>query len=234
MAVISTREAGDSIPHSRNSNYKFSHFWMSQNSMQRALPSQYQGTELAFRPMLWLPVALVELQNTASFVRLRFKVTVWSWHRFSLVITDSIWQFWGEILTSPAVFFSIITMLLLLNAELAAHPVSCMEVAIVPLSTGYNIARWVIVGTGIFLFLAYWYVSFSVLSFFEVKYGEKLGEFSHITTFDDLFMEIPHTSEKELTFGPGTCLLPTWWKLKQSVMLKNHGLRIHSGVFFGF
>lgn len=51
---------------------------------------------------------------------------------------------------------------------------------------------------------------FSVLSFFEVKHGEKLGEFSHITTFDDLFMEIPHTSEKELTFGPGTCLLPTW------------------------
>lgn len=43
--------------------------------------------------------------------------------------------------------------------------------------------------------------------------------------------ENTHTSEKELTFGPGTCLLQTWWRIRQIKMQKNHGLHIAGSVW---
>lgn len=114
---------------------------MSKNSMQRELPSQYQGAELAVRLMLWVPFAPAEFQNAASFVGLGFKVAILSWHSLSLVITDGMWQFCGEILTSPAVLFLLLQLLLLLNAELVACPGSCLKDAIIPLWIAYSIAR---------------------------------------------------------------------------------------------
>jgi len=46
--------------------------------MQRELPSQYQGTELAVRLMLSVPFTPAEFQHAASFVGLGFKVTILS------------------------------------------------------------------------------------------------------------------------------------------------------------
>lgn len=201
---------------------------MSKNSKQRELPSQYQGAELAVRLMLWVPFAPVEFQNTASFVGLGFKVTILSWQSLSLVITDGIWQFWGEILTSPAVLFLLLQLLLLLNAELVAHPVSCLKVAVIPLSAAYIIVRWGIMWTGIFSVMLVCLFFFLFSHFLQWNMGEKLGEFAHTTSSDDLFMEI-------LRQGTDTWArsmsLPTWWKPRQITMLKNHGLHIVSSVF---
>lgn len=70
--------------------------------------------------------------------------------------------------------------------------------------------------------------------FFKSETWGKAWRFAHTESSGDLFMKMLHTSEKELTFGPGTCLLPTWWKLRQIIMLKNHGLHIASSVCFDF
>lgn len=61
---------------------------------------------------------------------------------------------------------------------------------------------------------------FPFLHFFKSETWGKAWRFAHTESSGDLFMKMLHTLEEELTFGPGTCLLPTWWKLRQIIMLK--------------
>lgn len=82
-------------------------------------------------------------------------------------------------------------------------------------------------GLGFFLSCCYAIFFFSHVF---LNMGESLEVSAHQKFWWHLH-ENTHTSEKELTFGPGTCILQTWWQIRQIKMQKNHGLHIASSVW---
>lgn len=131
------------------------------------------GAELKIRLMLWVPFFPAGFQPTASFVGLAYKGTVLSHHSLSLVITGGLWQFWQEILTCPAELFLLLKLILLLNAELVAHPSSCLKLPVILLSATHNIARW-----GIVNYVSFWRACmppFSFSQFLKWSMGKSIG-----------------------------------------------------------
>lgn len=182
------------------------------------------GAELKIRLMLWVPFFPAGFQPTASFVGLAYKGTVLSHHSLSLVITGGLWQFWQEILTCPAELFLLLKLILLLNAELVAHPSSCLKLPVILLSATHNIARWG--NCELCFFLTCLYASLFLLSIFKVEHGEKhwglpTVQFQMTSSWNYSIAQRKNWHLAGVNLGPRMCLLPGWWKFMQIVGLKN-------------